>query len=149
MSEEEDRDEGEGEGEIPFVVIAKIADVAAWMPDGLGKKFGHLACWFLLEQDGEMVGLFDRVPEDPMSKGQVAAILGGLRAFATERADELQAVLGPSDGIGLGFHADASIDKVIDSFEEDGFEIAGEIENGEVIELEEDDDELEPPGDAT
>jgi hypothetical protein len=148
LEPEEDDDDLDEDDFAPLVVIARVADVAAWMPDGLGKKFGALACWFLLEQDAELVGLFDRVPEDPMSKGQVAAILAGLRAFAAERADELQAVLGPSDGIGLGFHTDATLARVHASFEEDGFAIVGAIEGGHVIDPDpgepDDDDEPEP-----
>ena len=143
-----DDDDLDEEDFVPFVVIARIGDVAAWMPEGVGKKFGTLACWFLLEDDAELVGLFERVPEDPLSKGQVAAILGGLRAFASERADELQALLGPSDGIGLGFHTDATLARVHASFEEDGFAIVGRVEAGHVVEIDDEEGGVRPEGEA-
>ncbi len=127
---------------VPFVVLARIADVLPWMPEGVGKKFATLTCWFLLEDDAELVGVFERVPEDPLSKGQVEAILGGLRAFATERADELQELLGPSDAIGLGFHTDATLTRVQASFEEDGFAIVGRVEGGHVVDPDEDDEPM-------
>jgi hypothetical protein len=147
--EPESKDDDDDDDFVPLVVVAKLADVANWIPEGLGKKFGGLACWFLLEDDAELVELFERAREDPaskMSKAQVAAILGGLRDFATERADELQTVLGPSDSIGLGFHADAPLAKVVASFEDDGFAVVGRIEDGHVIEDDEDDEDED--GDA-
>ncbi|HVY49050.1 MAG TPA: hypothetical protein VHB21_24335, partial [Minicystis sp.] len=131
----EDAGEDEGEDElVPRVILARVADVAAFMPAGVAAKFGDRPIWFLLEEDAELVGLFDRIPEDPMSKGNVAAILGGLRAFAAAHADELQRVLGVTDAIGYGFHVDAPLARVRASFEDDGFDVAGAIEAGKVVE---------------
>jgi hypothetical protein len=82
--------------------------------------------------DAELVTLFERIPEDPMSKGRVEAILGGLRSFAKDRNEELQAALGVTDALEYGFHVDAPFDRVVESFELDGFDIAGTIVAGDV-----------------
>ena len=130
---EKDEDEPEDDDDFaPNVVLTTVGDLRASMPAGVGAKFAKVTAWFLLEQDAELVGLFDRVPEDPMSKGQVAAILGGLRAFASEHAEALQVFLGPTDGIGVGFHVDAPLAKVRASFEEDGFEVRATVRDGEL-----------------
>jgi hypothetical protein len=136
----DDEEEGEDEDDFepPLVLIAKVADVAKWMGPGVGKKFADRPVWFLLEDDADMVGIFDRIPEDPMPKGQSQAILAGLRAFAEERADDLQRLLGVTDSIGYGFHVDASFAAVCKSFEEDGFERVGEIRDGAVVDVEAD-----------
>jgi hypothetical protein len=131
--EEDEADEDEDDELPPRVLIARVADVARWMPEGVGKKFADRPIWFLVREDEELVGLFDRIPEDPMPKGQVAAILGGLRAFAEEHADDLQRLLGVTDSIGYGFHVDAPLGRVRASFEDDGFELVGSIAGDRVV----------------
>jgi hypothetical protein len=142
--DEEAADDAEGDDdddEAPGVVLARVSDVAAWMPREIAKGWGARPVWFLIQDDAELVGLFERIPEDPVSKGVVEAILGGLRAFAAERSDDLQRVLGVTDAIGFGFHVDASFKQVESSFEDDGFVIAGAIREGVVVALEDDDAE--------
>jgi hypothetical protein len=130
---EEEDEELDEDDDLPRVILGRVGDLARWMPEGYGKKFGDRPVWFLIQDDAELVGLFERIPEDPMPKGQSQAILGGLRAFAAERAEALQRVLGPTDALGYGFHVDATLARVRASFEQDGFELAGEIKGGEVV----------------
>lgn len=126
--------------ETPVAILATVADLATWMPEGIAKIYGDRPVWFLLEMDADSVTVFEQLPEDPMPKGKVEAILSGLRRFAGERADELQALLGPSDGISFGFHVDAKLDRVVDAFENDGFFVLKSIRDGE-IRIESDGDE--------
>jgi hypothetical protein len=144
--------EDEEEDDAPLALLGTVAELAKWMPDGIAKTYGTRPVWFVLEMDHELVTVFEQVPEDPMPKGKVEAILSGLRAFAKDRNAELQQVLGPTDGIRFGFHVDASLDRVIEAFEEDGFEVIEALRDGEVdLELafagddeDEDEDEDEP-----
>ena len=129
--EANDKDDEDDEEE-PRVVLAKLSAVAKWMPEATAKMYANRPIWFILGMDAELVTVFERLPEDPMPKGHVAAILQGLRAFATERNDALQAVLGVTDSIELGFHVDATYAKVVDSFEQDGFLVVATIEAGEL-----------------
>lgn len=133
--EEEDDDD-----EAPRVVLGRVGELQKWMPKTLAKTWHDRPVWFLLRDDEELVGLFERIPEDPVSKGVSEAILSGLRTFATERNDALQAVLGVTDGLAYGFHVDASLKQVVTSFEDDGFDVVGELEDGELV--------LEEEGDA-
>lgn len=120
------------EDDAPLAILTTVRDLAKWMPAGVADTYGSRPVWFLLEMDAELVTIFEQVPEDPMPKGKVEAILTGLRAFATERNTELQTVLGPTDGISFGFHVDASLDRVIEAFEEDGFDVIEAIREGEI-----------------
>ncbi len=60
---------------------------------------------------------------NPISKGHASDILAGLRAFSTERNEDLQEVLGPTDAIEFGSPRRCSIAQVRASFEEDGFDV--------------------------
>ncbi len=133
---ETDDEAGEGEDEDvpPGVVLSTVAEIANWMPAGIAKRFGDRPVWFILADDAELVGIFERIPEDPMGKGHVDAILGGLRAFAADRSEALQAVLGPTDGIGVGFHVDAKPAQVRESFEDDGFDVVATVKAGDLEE---------------
>lgn len=135
-SEDDEDDEGD-EDEAPRVLLGCVGDLQKWMPKSLPRIWHDRPVWFLLRDDEELVGLFERIPEDPVSKGVSEAILGGLRTFASERNEPLQALLGVTDGIAYGFHVDASLKQVTTSFEDDGFDVVGGLEDGEVL-IEED-----------
>lgn len=132
MSERETSPSEEEEDDAPLAIIGTVRDLAKWMPPGIAETFGARPVWFILEMDAELVTVFEQIPEDPMPKGKVEAILTGLRTFAKERNTELQTVLGPTDGLSFGFHVDASLDRVIEAFEEDGFEVIEALAEGEV-----------------
>lgn len=125
-------DDDASEDEVPRVILAKLSAIASYVPEHVAKAYGDRPIWFLLGMDAELVTLFERIPEDPMPKGRVEAILGGLRAFAKERNDELQAALGVTDSLEFGFHVDAPFDRVVESFELDGFDVAGTIVAGQI-----------------
>ncbi|MFO0612742.1 MAG: hypothetical protein U0414_09155 [Polyangiaceae bacterium] len=119
--------------ETPTVVLARLGDLGRFVPEAMLKVYKTRPVWFLLGMDQELVELFDRVPEDPMQKGHVTAILGALRAFAQHHNGPLQAILGVTDELAYGFHTDATYDRVLESFEEDGFDVLEEvIEGGEI-----------------
>src|SRR6185436_705630 len=100
-------DEDEDDDETPEVLIATLADLGSYLPEGLRKNFGGRPCWFIRQDDQELVEIFDRLPEDPMPKGRAHELLRALRAFAEESSDHLQELLGIADGIVYGFHGDA------------------------------------------
>jgi hypothetical protein len=139
MSEEQDRSgEDADEEETPLVVLAKLGDLGRFVPEPMLKAYKTRPVWFLLGMDQELVELFERVPEDPMQKGHVTAILGALRAFAQHHVDPLQAILGVTDEIAYGFHTDATYARVLGSFEEDGFEVLEDvISDGEIADTDE------------
>jgi len=130
--ETDDEDELSEEEDIPRVVIASVADLGSWIPESISKKYASRPIWFIVEQDAEAVGLFSRYPEGPMPKTASDAILSGLRAFSLDQNEELQAVLGITDGLRYGFHVDASLEEVMESFEDDGFEVVSAIQKGRV-----------------
>lgn len=139
QSAEEESDEDE---EVPAVVLARLRDLGEIVPAELRKVYGNRPVWYLLSMDAELVTVFEQLPEDPMPKGKVTAIMAALRAFAEAHNEELQQVLGVTDSLEVGFHVDAQLDRVREAFEEDGFMIVGEIDNGVVRELE---DQTETP----
>ena len=111
MAEEEEEDDA------PIALLGTVQDLAKWMPEGIAKTYGARPVWFVLEMDHELVTVFEQVPEDPMPKGKVEAILSGLRTFAKEKNAEHQQLHGPTDGIRFGFHVDASLDRVIEALQ--------------------------------
>jgi hypothetical protein len=131
-AEEEDDDDDESDDDFPRVVLGKLEAISRWLPESMAKGYGDRPVWFILGMDAEIVSVFERIPEDPMPKGRAAAILGALRAFATERNADLQRVLGVTDSIEVGFHVDAPLNRVRASFEEDGFLVAATIEAGDL-----------------
>ena len=122
----------EEDDDAPLAIVGTVKDLGKWMPPGIAETFGTRPVWFILEMDADLVTVFEQIPEDPMPKGKVEAILTGLRTFAKERNTELQTVLGPTDGISFGFHVDAPLDRVIEALEEDGFDVIEALEEGEV-----------------
>lgn len=146
---ETDRDPDDEEDsdfeEMPYVVVARLRDLGDKAPRELYKQYGDRPIWFLMEDDDELVGLFDRIPEGPLPSKTTQAILGAIRQFAASESDALQEILGVTDSIGLGFHASASLDEVIESFEDDGFEVVEAIEGGEIHLLEDEDEALSEP----
>lgn len=132
MNDREPAPAEDDEDDAPLAIVATVRDLAKWMAPGIADTYGTRPVWFILEMDAELVTVFEQIPEDPMPKGKVEAILAGLRSFATERNAELQTVLGPTDGISFGFHVDAPLDRVIEALENDGFEVIEAIEEGEL-----------------
>jgi hypothetical protein len=139
-----DQDAADEDDDAPLAIIATVKDLAKWMPPGIAPVYGSRPVWFILEMDAELVTVFEQIPEDPMPKGKVEAILQGLRAFATERNTELQTILGPTDGISYGFHVDAPLDRVVEAFEEDGFDVLEAIAEGEITFGDDDEGATEP-----
>jgi hypothetical protein len=128
MSEPEEEQE-----ETPLVILARLGDLGALVPEPMRKPYGERPVWFVLGMDHDLIEIFERLPEDPMQKGHVMAVLGALRAFAEQNNDPLQAILGVTDSIEYGFHTDAPYAKVLASFEEDGFEVLEHvIKEGEI-----------------
>lgn len=119
----------------PIAVIGTVADLARWMPGDVARVYGKRPIWFFLEMDSELVTVFEQLPEDPMPKGKVDAIMSGLRQFAAERAEVLQTLLGPTDSISLGFHVDASLEQVTAAFESDGFFVLSPLRDGEIEDI--------------
>ena len=142
LSSEELGDEADGEEEddedvAPGVIVGSLRDLGGGVDPALAAQYGDRPVWFLIEDDAELVELFERIPERPLPSKPTQAILGALRSFAAAESDALQEVLGPTDTIGLGFHASASLDDVVESFEDDGFDVVRGLVEGK-IELEED-----------
>lgn len=134
-SSNEDPNQDQDDDETPLVVLARLGDLGRFVPDPMMKAYRQRPVWFLLGMDQELVELFERIPEDPMQKGHVTAILAALRAFAEHHNQPLQALLGVTDEIAYGFHTDATHDRVRASFEEDGFEVLEQvIADGEIAE---------------
>jgi hypothetical protein len=125
-----DAGEGEGEDEVPTVVVATLADLGSYLPEGLLKGFGDRPAWFLREDDQELVEIFDHVPEDPMPKGRAHELLKALRQFTDAQSEELQRLLGPAESLVYAFHGDAPISRVVAAFEQDGFVVCTNVVRG-------------------
>jgi len=119
-ADDEEQDEGD---EAPLVVVATVADLSPWMPPKIARQHGARPVWFLLERDASLVGVFQRYAEGPMDQSVTDGILGGLRAFSTDKNQELQLLLGPTDRLQFGFHVSASLEEVVDTFQDDGFDV--------------------------
>jgi hypothetical protein len=137
-------EENESEDEAPRVIIATLSALGDAVPADVSGRYGDRPVWFHLAMDTDKVEIFDRLPEDPMPKSKSDAILAVIRAYASSHNEDLQAVLGPTDSIQIGFHVDAKLDDVLDSFEDDGFDVVGTIEAGEVVEYDDEDEEGDP-----
>lgn len=130
--------EAEEEAEdVAGVVLATVSDLRGRLPEALIAAHGSRPIWFLAADDEPEVGVFERLPEGAFDKAASAAILAALRAISLEESDRLQLHLGPTERIVYGFHADASVDDVAESFEDDGFDVLEAIADGHVV----DDDE--------
>ena len=131
--ETDDETDDEDEDEfVPRVVVGRLRDLGPAVDAALLKQYGDRPLWFMIEDDDEYMELFDRLPENPMPNRIQQAILSVIRQFAASHSDALQEILGPTEAIGLGFHASATIDSVIESFEDDGFEVCLALVNGNV-----------------
>jgi hypothetical protein len=122
-----DDDHGDGQDaedeqdELPCVVIGVLAELGDAVDAPLRHKHGERPVWFAREQDHELAGVFERLPEGPMVKVETDAILAALRKFSLARSEELQDVLGATDSLRYAFHVDARLQEVTESFEDDGF----------------------------
>jgi hypothetical protein len=129
FAEDEDEDQDEAGA---CVVLATVRDLLGRVPVALIDAHGARPIWFLAADDEPDVGVFERLPEGAFDKGASATILAALRAISLEESDRLQVFLGPTERIVYGFHADASVDDVAESFEDDGFDVLEAIVNGHV-----------------
>ena len=125
----------------PTVVLGRFGDLRGFADATLVKKHAEKPIWFLVEDEADLMELFVRHPEKPVPRGAAEALLGVLRSFAAAESDALQALLGPTDQIGFGYHENASFDDVVASFEDDGFEVAFALYEGKVVPEEDEDDE--------
>jgi hypothetical protein len=138
-AEEADDDEDaeladdDDEDDPPRVVIGKVSAIASWLSPRLAHAHRHRPIWFVLAMDEDLVGVFERLPEGPFDAKASRDLMAGLRAFASEKSDELQGWLGPTDGIVVGLHGDAAFADVARAFEEDGFLVVGELVEGRVV----------------
>jgi len=137
----EDEVEDEDDELAPRVVIGRFSDLAGFADPALLKKNAERPIWFLIDDDDDLHELFMRFPERPTPRSASEPLLAALRSFAAAESDALQALLGPTDSIGFGYHEGATLDDVVESFEDDGFEVLFAIENGKIVPEEEDDDE--------
>lgn len=124
-------DDAKGSEELdedaPRVVIGTLSELA------LGSSSQETRpVWFLRDEDADLVGLIERYPEAPMPPVIVEKLLAGLRQFATNNALDLQTLLGPTERLHYGFHTSAELDEVVESFEDDGFEVLLGLEDGSV-----------------
>jgi hypothetical protein len=67
-----------------------------------------------------------------MPPADAASLLATIRKFATDNALNLQTLLGPTDQLRVGFHTSASMEEVVESFEDDGFDVLLGIVQGRV-----------------
>ncbi len=127
-SEEDDDDEDPG----PRAVIATVGDLGTWIPQSLRLRYADRPVWFLCEHDASLVGVFERMPEGAFAKAEGETILAALRAFSLDQNENLQWLLGVTEGIQYGFHVDASLDDVVESFEDDGFIVVPAVKDGAI-----------------
>lgn len=128
----EDLEEEDEEDPAPRVILATVADLGAWIPEGYRITHAPRPVWFLREQDSELVGVFERLPEGSLPKDASDAILAGLRAFSLDQNENLQWLLGVTGGLQYGFHVDASLEDVVESFEDDGFIVVPAVTDGRI-----------------
>lgn len=129
---EADEDDDEDEEVAARVLVGTIADMGPWIPEPIARRHAERPVWFHLAAYDQLVGVFDRYPEGPMAGAETSAILAGLRAFSLDQSSELQAILGVTQELRYGFHVDASLEDVVESFEDDGFEVLEAVRAGRV-----------------
>jgi hypothetical protein len=127
-----DDEDDEFDEKAPRVLVGTVADLGLWIPATVGAEHGARPVWFLLDGNVDLVGLFDRYPEGPMASRTTASILGALRSLSVDRSSTLQGVLGITDQIRYGFHVSASLEDVVESFEDDGFEVVMALRDGRI-----------------
>lgn len=128
MLDDEDEDE-----QAPRVIIATVADLGAWIPDLYRSPYASRPVWFLREQDSQLAAVFERLPEGDMPKDASDAILAGLRSFSLDQNENMQWLLGVTGGMQYGFHVDASLEEVVESFEDDGFIVVPAVKDGRIL----------------
>ena len=121
---EQDLDE-----DLPRVVMCTIQDLGTKAPEAVA-KLGERPVWFINDEHAELVGVFERYPEEASTSS--SAVLSFLRSFSTSTGEGLQALLGPASSLRYGFHTTASLAEVVESFEDDGFDVLLGIRDGEV-----------------
>lgn len=126
-------DENEDEDPAPRVIVATVGDLGSWIPEASRVTYASRPVWFLREQDAQLVGVFERLPEGVMAKDASDAILAGLRSFSLDQNENLQWLLGVTGGMQYGFHVDASLDEVVESFEDDGFIVVPAVSGGRIL----------------
>lgn len=139
VAEGEDEDEDDELG--PTVVVGRFDDLRGFADAALVKKHAERPVWFLVEDDADLMELFVRHPEKPTPRAASEVLLGVLRSFAAAESDALQALIGPTDTIGFGYHEGASFDDVVASFEDDGFDVVFALREGKVVPEEDEDEE--------
>lgn len=129
----EDADaDSDADERAPAVVLATVRDLLGRLPVALIDAHGSRPIWFLAAADEPDVGVFERLPEGAFDAAASASILAALRAISLEESERLQVHLGPTERIVYGFHADASVDDVVESFDDDGFDVLEAIVDGHV-----------------
>ena len=68
-----------------------------------------------------------------MPSATIASLLSAIRQFTEKHASGLQTLLGPTDRLRMGFHTSATLEEVVESFEDDGFDVLLGIHNGQVV----------------
>lgn len=119
------------EVDLPRVVIGTVADFGAGVP-AVVARFPDRPVWFILDSHDRDVGVFERYPEEPLPEAVTTSILGFLRTFSSDHHEDLQSLLGPTDTLRFGFHTSASIEDVVESFEDDGFDVLLGLREGKV-----------------
>jgi hypothetical protein len=127
-----DPDEEDDE-ETPKVVVAMLRDLSPWIPASATEGQPDRVAWFLPKRDADLVGVFERYPEASLSPSAARPILQGLREFCLDQSESLQLYVGVTEGIEYGFHVDASLEQIVESFEDDGFEVIDAIRGGRVV----------------
>lgn len=116
--------------DTPSVVVATFDQLALSAADV--EALADRPVWFLRDELADQVGLLERYPEPVLAPSTEQRLLGVLRDFTTAHAGDLQMLLGPTGSIRYGFHASVSIHEVIESFEDDGFDVLLGIRQGGV-----------------
>ncbi len=138
--EEDECDDEDDEEAVPCVVVGRLADLRGFGDPAVLRKHAERPVWFMIQGDAEFVTLFDKHPEGRVAPALSRSIMDILRSFADVQSDALQLVLGPTDSLEFGFHERASLDDVVEAFEDDGFDVALVLRDGKVVEeLEEED----------
>ena len=119
--------------DMPRVVMGIVADLGR---KDLGievRDHEGWPIWVLLEKHASMMGVFERYPEDPGSDEWVPIVFDELRRFVRDHGEDLQKLLGATDALRIGFHTNAPLEDVVESFEDDGFDVLFGIEDGMVV----------------
>lgn len=126
-------DDEDDDDPAPRVIIATVADLGSWIPEAYRLRHASRPVWFLREGDSQLVGVFERLPEGTMEREASDAILAGLRAFSLDQNENMQWLLGVTGGMQYGFHVDASLEDVVESFEDDGFIVVPAVNEGRIL----------------